>query len=203
MTVLISQTSPRTGLCIMMSKSNHNENVAKLSTPMSPISLILKMIALLKSYGHSLRVKNKTKLVQDHLNIRKLYTLIPHLNILAKYFASVFTCEDVTNIPSLEGESDSIPGIPPIHINTEGVFKLLLILKCHKAAGSDNLPSRFFKEVAAEISPSLSMIFQASLDQGIVHDVWKLAFVVLVYKKGSRQDPSNYRPISLTCHYGI
>ena len=49
------------------------------------------------------------------------------------------------------------------------------------------------------ISPSLSMIFQASLNQGMVPDVWRLASVVPVYKKGSRQDPGNYRPISLTC----
>jgi len=43
------------------------------------------------------------------------------------------------------------------------------------------------------------MIFQASLDQGILPDVWKLASVVPVYKKGSRHDPSNYWPVSLTC----
>ena len=137
-----------------MSRSNHNENVAKLLTPMYPISLILKIIALLKSYG---LIKSK-KQYQTSIGPLKYQVNIytdssSKANILAKYFASVLTCEDVTNIPSLEG--DPIPGIPPIHINTEGVFKLLLILKCHKAAGPDNLPSRFFKEVAAEIAPSL------------------------------------------------
>jgi len=86
----------------------------------------------------------------------------------------------------------AVPDIPLIHINTEGVFQLLLNLKPHKAAGPDNLPSRFLKEVAAEIAPSLSMIFQASIDQGILPDVWKLASVVPVYKKGSRHDPGNY-----------
>jgi len=72
------------------------------------------------------------------------------------------------------------------------VFQLLLNLKPHKAAGPDNLPSQFLKEVAVEIAPLLSMIFQASLYQGILLDVWKLASVVQVYKKGSRHDPSNY-----------
>jgi len=37
------------------------------------------------------------------------------------------------------------------------------------------------------------------LDQWILPDVQKLASVVPVYKKGSRHDPSNYQPVSLTC----
>ena len=77
--------------------------------------------------------------------------------------------------------------------------QLLHNLKPHKAAGPDRLPSRFLKEVANEIALPLSLIFQASLNQGAPPVVWKSAMVVPVFKKGSRSDPSNYRPISLTC----
>ena len=72
-------------------------------------------------------------------------------------------------------------------------------LKPHKAAGPDNLPSYFLKEVANEISHALSIIFQASLNQGAIPDIWKSALIVPVYKKGSKKDPVNYRPVSLTC----
>jgi len=43
------------------------------------------------------------------------------------------------------------------------------------------------------------MIFQASLNQGALPHIWKSGAIVPVYKKGSRTECSNYRPISLTC----
>ena len=118
-------------------------------------------------------------------------------NILNEYFSSVFTNEDITNIPTLEG--NPFPEISPIYISPAGVAQLLHNLKPHKAAGPDRLPSRFLKEVANEIAPPLSLIFQASLNQGAPPVVWKSAMVVPVFKKGSRSNPSNYRPVSLTC----
>ena len=101
------------------------------------------------------------------------------------------------NVPVLEG--DPLPEIPPICIQADGVAQLLLNLKSHKATGPDNFPSYFLKEVANEIAPALSLIFQASLNQGSLPDIWKSALVVPVYKKGNKKDPGNYRPISLTC----
>ena len=120
-------------------------------------------------------------------------------NALADYFSSVFTTEDTACVPDLEG--DPLPEIPPIHIHTctAGVGKLLLNLKTHKAAGPDNFLLHFLKEVAHEIAPALSFIFQASLYQGTVPDIWKAALVVPVFKKGNKKDPGNYRPVSLTC----
>ena len=118
-------------------------------------------------------------------------------NVLNEYFSSVFTNEDTTNIPTLE--EDPLPEISPIYICPEGVAQLLHNLKPQKAAGPDRLPSRFLKEVANEIALPLSLIFQASLNQGTPPDTWKSALVVPVFKKGSRSDPSNYRPVSLTC----
>ena len=37
-----------------------------------------------------------------------------------------------------------------------------------------------------------------TLDTGILPEDWALADVVPVYKKGSKDDPNNYRPVSLT-----
>ena len=76
---------------------------------------------------------------------------------------------------------------------------MLKKIKPHKAAGPDNITARIMKELAQPIAPLLRIIFQASYDSGKVPDAWKNANVVPVYKKGTKSDPSNYRPISLTC----
>ena len=53
--------------------------------------------------------------------------------------------------------------------------------------------------MSSEIAPSLSLIYQASLEQSVLPQDWKNALVAPIFKKGSRAHPSNYRPISLTC----
>ena len=44
----------------------------------------------------------------------------------------------------------------------------------------------------------LTHIFNHSLETGIIPEDWKSANVTEIHKKGSRQEPGNYRPISLT-----
>ena len=48
------------------------------------------------------------------------------------------------------------------------------------------------------MSLPLCMIFKKSLDEGVVPLDWRAANVVPLYKKGSKNLPSNYRPVSLT-----
>ena len=55
------------------------------------------------------------------------------------------------------------------------------------------------KEYANEIAPTLTKIFQESIDSGVVPQKWKHANVTAIFKKGPKSDPKNYRPISLTC----
>jgi hypothetical protein len=53
------------------------------------------------------------------------------------------------------------------------------------------------KETAKEITPALTFIFQASINQSKIPSDWKTAIVAPVSKKGDRGQPSNYRPVSL------
>lgn len=49
------------------------------------------------------------------------------------------------------------------NIGEVGIHKLLQALDPHKVAGPDALPTRFLKEVANEITPALTLVFQASM----------------------------------------
>ena len=98
-----------------------------------------------------------------------------------------------------------MPPIPPtqtpltnITITVEGVKKLLLSLDPTKAPGPDSLSPRVLKEIAVELAPALTLLYQTSLNTGIVPSDWRTANVSPVFKKGERYKPENYRPISLT-----
>ena len=52
--------------------------------------------------------------------------------------------------------------------------------------------------VAVELAPILRDLYQSSVDRGEVPIQWKEANITALYKKGSRADASNYRPVSLT-----
>ena len=117
-------------------------------------------------------------------------------NILNRQFISVFTDDTKTSIPDL-GPSQ-YPSMEDITVSCKGVVKLVKNLKPHKAAGPDDIPLMLLREAADEIAPAITLLFQASLNQGNTPSTWRKALVVPIFKKGSKSDASNYRPISLT-----
>ena len=86
-----------------------------------------------------------------------------------------------------------------ISITAEGIDKLLKSLSPHKAAGPDKFKPIVLQTLHKELAPILQLIFQISIDTVKIPDIWKEANVFPIYKKGEKSDPSNYRPISLTC----
>ena len=74
-----------------------------------------------------------------------------------------------------------------------------LLLKPTKASGPDEIPARVLKELAHELAPPISKLFQTTYDTGELPDKWKETWISAVYKKGPKSLPANYRPVSLTC----
>ncbi|NXE01684.1 RTJK polymerase, partial [Chaetorhynchus papuensis] len=124
--------------------------------------------------------------------------------VLNDVFASVF-------IGKTHGPQDSCPpGLvdsvreqngPPV-IQEEAVRELLSCLDVHKSMGPDGIHPRVMRELADELAKPLSIIYKQSWLTGEVPDDWKLANVMPIYKKGKKEDPGNYRPVSLTSVLG-
>ena len=117
---------------------------------------------------------------------------------LSEQFSSVFT-EDTPETANIKSEGPSYPPIPDLTIREEGIEKLLAGLNPSKASGPDEIPARLLKELAKELAPVVTSLFKQSISTGDVPEEWTSAWITPVFKKGSRSDPANYRPVSLTC----
>ena len=78
------------------------------------------------------------------------------------------------------------------------VLKKLRMLSNNKSAGPDDIHPTVLHETAESVSLPLSIIYNKSLKEGKQPTIWKDSHVIPIHKKGSKTDPSNYRPISLT-----
>jgi len=109
----------------------------------------------------------------------------------------VFTEESLTNIPNITAKSC-------IHKNTAVLFSECQILdklnklNCTKSPGPDALHPRILYELREYIAYPLKLIFAESYKQKELPLDWRSANITALFKKGSRSDVSNYRPVSLT-----
>ena len=123
-------------------------------------------------------------------------TPIEKANALNQQFQSVFTLDKNDYLPATA--SPRFKATNPIEITEIGVLKLLNGVKVGKAGGLDNIKGITLKTFSHFLARPLTNIFQYSINTAKLPSVWKHAKVVPIYKKGSRHDPANYRPVSLT-----
>ena len=69
----------------------------------------------------------------------------------------------------------------------------------NKSAGIDGLLYEMFKASSDIIKPLLLALFNKILNIGIYPDQWSLAIISPLHKNGKRNNPTNYRGISLLC----
>ena len=83
-------------------------------------------------------------------------------------------------------------------LETSTVRQMLSSMKTKTATGPDGLSATLLKNLAAAIAPNVTAIMNCSLEEGVFPTEWKKANVAAIWKaKGSKSDPTNYRPISV------
>jgi len=68
--------------------------------------------------------------------------------------------------------------------------------------GPDGIHPRVTREMAEELAKPLSIIYQHFWLTKAVPDYWRITSVTPIYQKGWKEDPGNYRPVSLTSMSG-
>ena len=115
------------------------------------------------------------------------------------FFASVFNNTNrprAARFPESEDHECGNSDFP--FVDTEIVRDQLYQLNVHKSTGPDGIHPRVLKELADVMAGPLSIIYQRSWESREVPADWKPDNVTPTYKKGVREDPGNYRPVSLT-----
>jgi len=117
--------------------------------------------------------------------------------ILNRFFSSVFTSENLNNIP-IPSTIFEGPQFDNIFITDEMVRTKLAKLKASSSPGPDGVHPRILKETAQTVSGPLARIFRKSVMNGRLPQDWKMGTVIPIFKKGDKRLPGNYRPVSLT-----
>ena len=118
--------------------------------------------------------------------------------VFLDYFSSVFTTEsDQNNLPFFEKRNYETV-INDINITEEQIVKKLKKLKVNKSPGPDSVHPRIINELAETLSVPLVIIYNTSIRTKTLPMDWKHANVSVIFKKGSKTTPKNYRPVSLT-----
>ena len=116
-------------------------------------------------------------------------------SLFNKFFHSTFTPPSDAPMPNINITHD--PDLASITLIVPEVIKQLKNLNPSKAQGPDNIPTMVLKACAESLAPSITKLFNASLLTACLPSSWKMANIVPIHKKDSKNQAKNYRPISL------
>ena len=119
--------------------------------------------------------------------------------LLNNYFCSVFTTEDLSSMKAPEQLYKGDQPLEDLAFPEEKVKDKLSALKPSAAPGPDGVWSKILHQLADTFSCPLAITFSKLFQEGQVPQTWRRANVCPVFKKGTKGNPGNYRPISLTC----
>ena len=118
--------------------------------------------------------------------------------VMNEAFNSVYVREDQSNVlPALQNNYQGNT-LSNIVLSRNKLLKKIKKLETDKACGPDGISPFILNKFADILCDPLLQMFQCSLDFQEVPLDWRRANISSLFKKGSRNDPLNYRPVSLT-----
>jgi hypothetical protein len=130
----------------------------------------------------------------------------------ANLFAKTFS-DKVDKLIEQVGTKDAMVGeiiekFPPDLDNrspqfeTTDIINVIRHMKNSSSSGHDGISITYIKDCAVQLAPVLKFIYDKVLLFATMPHQWKLAKIIPLHKKDKKDNPENYRPISLLCSLG-
>jgi hypothetical protein len=137
------------------------------------------------------------------LDIRS--TPIQSVNTVNIFFASVgkslaenILSNNANQVPSVNKPSNpSLASFVLLETDPTEIHMILMSLKSDSAPGWDNVSAKFLKMASGIVVPIITNLVNICFKNGIFPNALKKAIITPVFKSGNKEDPSNYRPISV------
>ena len=105
----------------------------------------------------------------------------------------------LTSVESNDGiqEEETFDDILDCEITEQEVRNAIRHLKAGKSAGPDCILAEMLKVTEPVVVPDLKNTFYVLFDKGVFPEEWSKAIIIPLQKKGDKNNPDNYRGISL------
>ena len=119
--------------------------------------------------------------------------------LLQEQYLSVFSdpgqvvVEDAVGSISFAG-----PTLSDIEFNPSSIEAALKLLDPFSAGPPGDIPSCILNRCRSALSYPLFLLWRDSFNRGVIPSCLKRQFITPIFKKGSRSEVGNYRPVSLT-----
>ena len=202
------------GFCQLRNKIQRDVRMAKAECFSSKIEEhkndSKKLWQQLKTLGYSNKTKGETKVVLDIdgeisfdsnrvVNyINEFYTSIASslVNKLSPT-RNVFSTESDVFKEHYKSKNVCTNAFKLSLVTIDFVYNELLRLKSNKSTGPDGIPAKFSKDGAVVIKDHITFIINLSITSNSVPTDMKFARVRPLFKKNSKSDVGNYRPVSI------
>ena len=121
-------------------------------------------------------------------------------DILQNQYVKVFSDPNTAIPRKLLNKSQPKARICDIDFSAKEIEEAIDELQLHSASGPDDFPAIVLKRCKATLAAPLYQLWRSSLDSGIIPQYLVSQKIVPVFKKGSKTEAQNYRPVSLTSH---
>ena len=149
-----------------------------------------------KKFWSHVKSNSKSHRIPECIHRKGRYRSIPQekCDLFNNYFFDQFSEASNYGIPIDWSNDEAFD----IEFSPSKIESLLRNINSNKACGPDAIHGKILKNCSLSLSVPLSILFTLSYNTGSIPKDWKVANVVPVHKKGSKDDVENYRPISLT-----
>lgn len=150
-----------------------------------------------KSFWSYINSKKNTSTIPESMIFENTSIDDPQeiVNAFGTFFKSAFNISSEYLAPDVDDINEN--ELQLVELSEDNIYKALRKLKNKFTTGPDGIPSFLVRDCANIFAKPLCILFNISLKSNTFPDLWKCSKIIPVYKKDSRTDITNYRPITI------